>query len=326
MNRFAWLGLVVLAVAALWVAGWFYAASEVRARIAALAPDLACAELDISGFPFRLDVECSGLSHGTGDLGIGLAGVKASVLVYNPTHVILSAAGPLTIADAFTGSQSRVDFAAAEASIRLKAADFWAGLRGEGWRLARASLLADGIAWIDTLTGEALLASADHLEGHLLDIPEQHQPENGLAALASYASLDGLTAPGLVITDAVASLEAELTGLPDDLRALAVPDALQRWRDAGGSLELIRLEGTAGEEFVRASGTLSLDAAGHPEGQLALSSKGLAERAGALIPPEWQGVILGSPAADGSYSQTVNLRGGYIFAGLMPLGQLQPLF
>ncbi len=31
-------------------------------------------------------------------------------------------------------------------------------------------------------------------------------------------------------------------------------------------------------------------------------------------------------APDGSYSQTLNLRGGFIFAGLLPVGQLTPLF
>jgi len=54
--------------------------------------------------------------------------------------------------------------------------------------------------------------------------------------------------------------------------------------------------------------------------------KGLVERSGALIPEAWRVVLLGEPAADGSYSQTLNLRGGFIFSGLLPLGQLPPLF
>lgn len=333
MNRFVWLGVAVLAVAGAWTAGWFYAAGEVRQAVAGLgagqgeaAPTLTCARIEVSGFPFRFDVTCSEATIVDGDVTVGIAGLKGSLLVYNPTHALVSAKAPVTIADAFTGSQSRVDFSGAEASIRLQSADLWAGLRGEGWRIARASLVADDLRWTDTLTGEALIASAGHLEAHLLDIPEQHEPEKGLSALASYARLDAVEAPGFQIAGGEVTLGAELNGLPDDLRAFATPDALQRWRDAGGQLKLLGLKGTAGEEFVDATGTLRLDSAARVEGQVQITSKGLVERTGTLVPEDWKGLILGAQAPDGSYSQALNMRGGFIFAGLMPVGQLAPLF
>jgi hypothetical protein len=34
-----------------------------------------------------------------------------------------------------------------------------------------------------------------HLEAHLLDIPEQHEPGKGLSALAAYARLEAAEAP-----------------------------------------------------------------------------------------------------------------------------------
>lgn len=333
MNRFVWLGLVVLVVAGLWTAGWFYAANEVRNAVTALAPGngetmpkLTCTSLDVTGFPFRFDLTCAEATILDGDVSVNIAGLKGSVLTYNPTHALISAQAPIMIADAFTGTQSRVDFSGAEASIRLQSADFWAGLRGEGWRVARASIVADGLEWTDTLTGENLIGGANHLEAHLLDIPEQHEPEKGLSALAVYARLDDVTAPGFQIAGGEVSLEAELNGLPDDLRAFGTPDALQRWRDAGGRLKLVGLQGTVGEEFVRSTGMLALDSAARVEGQIQLTSKGLVERTGTLIPEDWKGLVLGAQAADGSYSQTLNLRGGLIFAGLMPVGQLEPLF
>lgn len=333
MNRFIWLGLIAFAIAGLWTAGWFYAAGQTREAVASLAqadgetsPRLTCGTLDVTGFPFRFDLSCSDAQIIDGDTSIGIAGLKASVLAYNPTHALISARAPINLADAFTGSQSRIDFSGAEASVRLQSADLIAGLRGEGWRLARASLVADGLSWTDALTGEDLIAEAEHVEAHLLDMPERHEPEKGLAALAVYALLDQVQAPGLDIAEAEVKLEAELTGLPDDLRALASDDVLQRWRDAGGQLKLVGLKGEAGEDFVASSGTLSLDNAARLEGQVQITSKGLVERTGTLVPEEWKGLVLGSQAPDGSYSQTVNLRGGFIFAGLMPVGQLTPLF
>lgn len=332
MNRFIWLGLIVLAVAGLWTAGWFYAAGQTREAVASLAqadgeasPRLTCGTLDITGFPFRFDLSCSDARIIGGDTEIGIAGLKASVLAYNPTHALVSVRGPINLADAFTGSQSRIDFTGAEASVRLQSAEFMAGLRGQGWRLARASLVADGLSWTDTLTGEDLIADAEHLEAHLLDIPERHEPGKGLAAIAAYALLDQVRAPGLDIAEAEMSLEAELTGLPDDLRAFASDDMLRRWRDAGGQLKLVGLKAEAGEDFVSSRGTLTLDNAARLEGQVEITSKGLVERTGPLVPEEWKGVVLGAQAPDGSYSQTINLRGGFIFAGLLPVGQLAPL-
>lgn len=333
VNRFVWLGLAVFAVAGAWTAGWFYAAGQARSAVGALAvadgetaPRLSCGKLDITGFPFRFDLTCAEATIIDGDVSVSFAGLRGSVLVYNPTHALVSAQAPIGIADAFTGSRSRVDFTSAEASIRLQSADLWAGLKGEGWRLARASLVAEGLKWTDTLTGENLIGSAGRLEAHLLDIAEQYAPEKGLSALAAFARLQAVEAPGLQIAGGEVSLEAELSGLPDDLRAFASPDVLQRWRDAGGQLRLVGLEGTAGEAFIKSTGTLALDPASRMEGQIQLTSKGLVERTGTLIPDDWKGLVLGAPAADGSYSQMLNLRGGFIFAGLIPVGQLAPLF
>lgn len=330
MNRFVWLGLVVVAVAGLWTAGWFYAAGETRNALVVLGANpessLTCEKLDITGFPFRFDLACSGAAIMEGDVTVTVAGLKASVLAYNPTHAVLSAQAPLTVADAFTGSRRRIDFASAEASVRVETDDIWKGLGGSGWRLARASLIADGVRLTDTLAGETLLASTSHLEAHLLDMPERHEPDKGLAALAAFAQMDEVQAPAFDIAGGTVSLEAELSGLPDDLREFGTDDVLRRWRDAGGQLKLVSLEGTAGEEFVRSNGTLALDSAARVEGQIQLTSKGLVERTGTLIPEDWKGIVLGQQAADGSYAQTLNLRGGFVFAGLLPVAQLEPLF
>src|SRR5690606_11532632 len=156
--------------------------------------------------------------------------------------------------DAFTGARSRLDFAAAEASLRLTSDDLLAGLGGAGWRLARASLTASDLTWTDTLTGERPIGSADRLEVHLLDIPEQHDAEAGTAAIAAYAALHAFAIPGLAISGGDANLEAELTGLPDDLRRFDDPALLAAWRDAGGMLTLVGFEARAGEDFLAASG------------------------------------------------------------------------
>lgn len=330
MNKIVILLLIVVLVAGAWTIGWFYAAGEVRTTIAELGsgdPDrsVTCEALEVSGYPFRIDVDCTGATLVEGDVTATLAALRASVLVYNPTHAIFSARAPATVADAFTGSRSRLDFASAQASVRLRTENPLAALQGEDIRLERASLAASDVVWTDTVAAEMLLASADQLEMHLLDVPEQHDPEQGLAALAAYATASGLDAPGFAIADAETSLEAELSGVPDQLADLTAPDLLQRWQQAGGQLRLFGLKGAAAEDFFEASGTLTLDSAARPEGQIKIDSRGVVERLGELVPPEWQGLVLGSPDDDGSYSQTLTLRGGIVLSGLIPVATLPPL-
>ena len=128
MRKILALGLAVLVVLALWTGGWLWAASEIKHQVDGLAeadgeaaPRLACGTLNISGFPFRFDIDCEQLALTFGDHDITLAALRASVLAYNPTHVIFSARAPYAMSNAFTGSQSRFDFKNLEGSARLTA-------------------------------------------------------------------------------------------------------------------------------------------------------------------------------------------------------------
>jgi hypothetical protein len=332
MRRFIVLIIVVLVVAGLWSGGWLYGATRIDSELAALdegdgisGPKFTCGMRSVTGFPFRFDIACESLTIVSGDMTATLAGVRATFLAYNPTQAKLSALSPLTLSDAFSGAQSRIAFAGVEGSAHVVARDLWEGLSGEGWRILRISLVADGVEWTDTVLGEVLMMSSSHIEAHLLDVPEKHDPTAGTAALAGYASLADVTAPAQGISGGAATLEAELTGLPDDLRALAAPDVLARWRDAAGQLRLVALKGTAGSDFIESAGTLSLDSGARLDGQIQLQSKGLVERIGDIIPPDWKSVLLGGQAQDGSYSQTLTIKAGIVFVGLLPVAMIPPL-
>jgi hypothetical protein len=332
MRKFALLLAAVFIVAAAWSAAWLYAAGEIRQAVATLNddggrtdPEIACGTLHVTGFPFRFDIECLEASIISGDVTATIAGIRASVLAYNPTQAKFSALSPVTLDDAFSGARSRIAFTGAEGSARLVAADLWRGLGGEGWRIARVSIVAEGVDWIDTVVGELPLMSARHVEAHLIDMPELHDPDAGTAALALYATLNDVAAPNMAIAGGETTLEAEIVGLPDDLRALGTDDALRAWQSAGGELRLVSLKGTAGEQFLESSGTLALDSGGRLDGQVSLRHRGLVERLGTLIPEDWKGLILGGQEADGSYAQTVTVKAGIVFSGLLPITMIPPL-
>ena len=75
-----------------------------------------------------------------------------------------------------------------------------------------------------------------------------------------------------------------------------------------------------------ASGAVGLDTNGRVEGQVKLHSRGVVERMGPMIPEQFRGWIVGTPAEDGSYSQVLNIAAGVVFAGLVPTGIIPPVW
>ena len=322
MKRIIALALVVVLVIAAWTGAWFWGAGFVTAQVKSLesadgtsSPKVTCGSFNVGGYPFGFDVTCANATVTYGDLSVTATGIKASAEVYNPTHVLVFAQSPVNVADAFTGSQSRVDFDALEGSARLT-----------GWRIGRVSLIVEKPVWNDTVLDDRLIAKADHLEAHLIDLPELHDAKAGTAGLGEYAQIDNLNAPGLEIQSGKMTFEGDVDKLPDDIRTWGAADLVKRWQAAGGMFTLKGLKGEDGDSHFEATGNASLDAQGRVNGQVKLNSKGVVERLGTTIPEQYKGLIVGAPAADGSYSQTVNIASGIMFVGLVPAGMLPPVF
>lgn len=322
MRRIIILGAVVVLVVTLWSGAWLWGAGQIEAYEQTLeagdgttAPRLTCQSFSVGGFPFGFDLTCTQAVVSYEDTTVAAAGLKASAEVYNPFFVLAFAKSPVSIADAFSGSQSRIDFAAANASVRL-----------DGWRIARISLVIEKPVWNDTVLEDRLIARADHAEAHLVDVPEKHDAKTGLQTLAEFARLDNVNAPGFGIDAGKATLEGEVTNIGDDVRRYAFPEVLQRWQQAGGLFTLRSLDATDGDKFIKASGALSLDSQARLQGQIRLTSRGLVETLGPMIPDSYRGLIVGTQAADGSYAQTINIAAGALFVGLLPAALIPPLY
>ena len=321
-KRIIILGSVVVAVIVLWSTAWLVVAGMARQNIEALAagdgvtaPQIACDRLNVGGYPFRFDVACDNARIVSGDLSIDVPAIRASVRVYAPTHMLASATGPLQLSDSFTGSRNGIAWSSLDASVRLN-----------DWRIARASISGKDVVWTDTLFGDALIAQSPLLEAHLFDIPEQHDAERHLSALALYARADNLAWPGLTLTDTNAEVQLELSGLPDDVRNWSDPMLLAAMQRAGGKLEIVAIRGSDADSVLDAEGQLGLDPQGMVEGQVAITSTGVAERIGPLLQEPWRTLVLGTPGADGRHVNQINFRAGGVFSGLVPIASLPPLF
>lgn len=330
-----WLAIAVVVVVGLWTAAWLWAAGEVTQQVRLLAeadgestPRLTCGSSRVSGFPFRLDVECLDATLVDQDLTATFAGLRASVLVYAPSHVIFSAKAPFAYADAFSGSQRRLDFGALQGSLRLTTTDLMRGLNGEGWRIARFSLVADDLALTDTVAGEIVEARAKHLEAHLIDAPERHDKAAGTAVLQAFLATKELDLPGLQVTGADTRLSAEITALPDDLRAFGEPDALRRWQSAGGVLTIAELTGSqpVPDERFEITGELKLNGGGYPEGTLNYTTKGVLDRFSQFLPTVQLAMLRGAPNDDGTFRNSLTITDGQVKLLNIPFTQLLPLF
>jgi len=321
-KRIIILGSLVLAVVVVWSLAWFVLAGVIKQQIGAQAqadgiasPQITCGTLDVGGFPFRLDADCAQARIVSGDVVVDLPGLRASVQVDNPFHLLVSALGPLQLTDTFTGSRNAVAWSALEASIRL-----------DSWRIARASISGKDLVWSDTLIGQSLIAQAPLAEFHLFDIPEQHDAERHTAALAGYVLAKDLAYPGLTLGDTNAEIQIELSGLPDDVRNWGTPDMLPALQAANGQLKLVAVHGTDGDSTLDATGALALDPQGQIDGTITINSTGVAERIGPLLEEPWRTLVLGQAAPDGSYANQLNFRAGGIFSGLVPIATIGPLY
>lgn len=321
-KRIIILGSVVIAVVVLWSVAWFIGANLIRQNIEAQAladgvtqPRVTCGTLGVGGYPFRYDVDCQTAQIASGDLVLDVPDIRASIRVYAPTHLLASAAGPMVLSDGFTGTRNSLAWSTLEASIRL--AD---------WRIARASISGKDLVWSDTLMGETLIAQSPLAEVHLFDIPEQHDAERNLAALAGYALVDGLSYPAMTLDGAKAEVQLELSGLPDDVRTWGDPQLLPAIQQAGGALKIVSVHATDQDSVLDAEGELRLDPQGMLDGTINIKSVGVAERIGPMLAEPWRTLVFGTPAADGSFSNQLNFRGGGVFSGLVPIANVPPLF
>ncbi len=102
----AWLAGIVVVLAALYSAGWYFAADWLVGRAGTLGAGsertsgtATCADASAHGFPFSIGISCAALSYEDPRDGVSVrtGSLESSAQVYRPAHITASLAGPAHI-------------------------------------------------------------------------------------------------------------------------------------------------------------------------------------------------------------------------------------
>ncbi|WP_421856659.1 DUF2125 domain-containing protein [Oricola sp.] len=160
-RRIQWLAVAIVLLGVLYSAGWYGVASFARATMlermadqAGQGTDIDCSDLQVGGYPFRLEVRCSALNvvRLPERIAVRAGALRSAAQVYEPRRIVAELDGPIAI----DGAPVR--------DMKL------------GWSLARASAVIDeplpqrASVEIDALTVEGAgthLLEAGRAEGHM---------------------------------------------------------------------------------------------------------------------------------------------------------------
>ena len=321
--------IVLASVAAIWSGIWYYAASktevvitETLTREAQSGRQWTCPNRRVSGFPFRIEVNCDAptfTSKQEGKSGSGtLAGLSVQARVADPTRAIAVLKSPFKL-EAENGSIT-IDWQDARTSLSRTSLSSSNNSLGEfSLDISQVNISAK------PPNSPPLSGTISRMNINLAqDTDMDKQAASSFSAPFKFlAKLDGIAfAPFDTLSGNAHPLNLEL-----QLRATHVPfkplasreAALEIWRQAGGSVSLALLELNKGTLHLDAKGDLSLDEEHKPAGKIALNFQGLEKIFAQLGAP-------GLGAFGSSNKLSLNLKNGKVLLGPIPVSNLQALY
>ncbi len=327
--------VLLLLVAVAWSIAWFVIRGRAGdmldawfAAEAAQGRQWTCADRTIAGYPFRIELVCPALTLKQGAVNASFGRVEAIAQVYQPRLVIAEIGGPLRVTDGKATIQGTWDLL--QSSLHATQTGF-----------QRLSLAATNPKLtISGLTPQEIATSGQRLEMHLRPNPGRAQDKAYDAAFAikqaNIPFIDALIG-GAEPTD----LNADVTVTQaDGFRGRPIAQELERWRAAGGTLDILMLSAAKGSRRMEAKGTLSIDSEHRPMGRLNASAAGLDGLLGTITGSRNTGALLGAllgqaPSAGRNNAQSqlsplppLRLENGLLALGpfVVPNVKLQPLY
>ncbi|MSO67079.1 MAG: DUF2125 domain-containing protein [Pseudolabrys sp.] len=274
-RRYISLVILVAALFGGWSWLWSYASGKAeatidgwRAREAKAGRIYTCGSQTISGYPFRIEVNCNRASalfrSNQPPVEIKSRGILIAAQIYQPTLLISEFHGPLTIADPGQPPNIVVNWKLAQSSVR-----------GTPAAPERVSLVFDKPV-VDRMSGgsQQHLLVAKHIEihGRMVEGSAANKPVIEIALQLEQASAPFIHPAAEKPVDA--DIVAVLRGL-NDFSPKPWPARFREIQAAGGRIDITQARMQQGESIAVGGGSLSLNANGRLDGQLRVTVAGV---------------------------------------------------
>jgi hypothetical protein len=335
-GRF-WLIVVVLVVAVLAGGGTFLWNFVAARAAAALDTELAratergititCPQRQFSGYPLRMAFDCTSPSFAGNAGGHAITATAKSLhaqyAIYQPDRVTAAIEGPVEIVS--TGADGK--------TLRVTWNSLQVTALGLPFGVDRVDVALDKpAAQIQSGSADPLSVAAQSVSVELQKlVPASPQDPDGEVTISANGLLSGLL-DKLMGTSETADADAHFA-IHHTAALLGQGGATERveaWRSAGGQLDILHAALLKGPANVGASGTLALDEAHRPKGDVDLSLagvEGVMKRFGVPVQVAGLGGLFGglmgkkaaaSPSSAGLHLG-LKLADGQIFMGPLPL-------
>jgi hypothetical protein len=266
---------VVIALAAVWCALWYYAAgiadrtmSGWMAREAAAGRIYSCGSQTISGFPFRIEADCTTVGATINStqppFAVSAKDVSVAAQVYRPTTLVGEISSPVTVAEPGQPPRFVANWSRASGSV--------SGLPPEPDSVS-VTLDHPHVDQIAAGNGTTLFA-ADHAEfqGRIVGGSATNNPV--IDALLTFAAATAPTLHPLLADPALGEVDVVFRGFKD----LTPRPWSQRFREmqaSGGNIEITRLRLERSDAIIVGTGTLTVNADGKLNGLIRVGIAGL---------------------------------------------------
>jgi hypothetical protein len=284
--RYTILLFIVFAVVAGWTGIWKYAADKAqvtidgwRAREAKAGRVYDCGSQSVSGYPFRIELNCDQASalfrSNEPPVELKANGLIVMAQVYQPGLLISEFHGPLSIGEPGKLPDIIADWKVAQSSVR-----------GTPAAPERASLVFDGPAVDRMKDGDRQnLLHAKHIEihGRIAEGSAANKPVIEIAL-----QLDQASAP-MLHPAATQPIDANMTALLRGMNDFSPKPWSARFREiqaAGGRIDVTKARVQQGDILAIGEGSVSLNDNGRLEGQLRVTVAGLDQFLTAIGAPQ----------------------------------------
>jgi hypothetical protein len=266
---------VVIVLAAVWCALWYYAAgiadrtmSGWMAREAVAGRVYTCGSQTISGFPFRIEADCTtagaAINSTQPPFAVSAKDVNVAAQVYRPTLLVGDLTGPLTVAEPGQPPSFVANWSRAQGTV--------SGLPPDP---DSVSVTLDHPHVVRVVAANsATIFTADHAEFHGRIVGGTATNNPVIDALLTFAAATTPTLHPLLAEPVQGEVDAVFRGFKD-LTPKPWPQRFREMQASGGNIEITHLRLARSDAIIVGAGTLTVNANGKLNGLIRVGIAGL---------------------------------------------------